>query len=232
MIGTPGGHIRRSRLQRFWLILIGYLLYSLVVALIIKRFAPKADLFVLVSLGPLVMYGGAAAVREPMRKWLDGWRGERGMARMLSPLLGDDFDILHDLDVGFGNVDHIVVGVTGVFVIETKSTTKRVYLKKGGTLWCGNFSLEKTRRRTIRTAVHIRELISRREVKGYVQAVIALTASPLPRGPIPLDNLRVMEAGSVVDWIRTQPARLRYYEIERIIETLSPLTKPAKVRRR
>lgn len=40
--------------------------------------------------------------------------------------LGDNYGIIHDVSKGKkkGNVDHIVVGPTGVFVIETKANTK------------------------------------------------------------------------------------------------------------
>jgi len=51
-----------------------------------------------------------------------GWEGEQRVASELS-YLNDDFLLLNDVVLwgGRGNIDHIVVGPTGVFVIETKN---------------------------------------------------------------------------------------------------------------
>ena len=51
-----------------------------------------------------------------------GWEGERRVASELS-YLSDEFLLLNDvmLPGGRGNIDHILVGPTGVFVFETKN---------------------------------------------------------------------------------------------------------------
>jgi hypothetical protein len=55
--------------------------------------------------------------RNNMRK---GGAGERTVESILAEL-PDEFCVLNDVAVGWGNLDHIVVGPTGVFVIETKN---------------------------------------------------------------------------------------------------------------
>lgn len=51
-----------------------------------------------------------------------GWEGEKAMAAELS-YLNDEFLLLNDvmLPGAHGNIDHIVIGPTGVFVFETKN---------------------------------------------------------------------------------------------------------------
>jgi hypothetical protein len=51
-----------------------------------------------------------------------GWEGEQAVASELS-YLTDDFLLLNDvmLPGGRGNIDHVLVGPTGVFVFETKN---------------------------------------------------------------------------------------------------------------
>jgi hypothetical protein len=56
------------------------------------------------------------------RYWSKGARGERRTAAYLEPLLKRGFVVLHDrqLPGSRANLDHIAVGPTGIFVIETK----------------------------------------------------------------------------------------------------------------
>ena len=53
-------------------------------------------------------------------KWRQGARGEEVVGVILSRL-PDGYRVINDFPTGFGNLDHIVVGPTGVFVLETKS---------------------------------------------------------------------------------------------------------------
>ncbi len=58
-----------------------------------------------------------AKERESMRK---GAAGEKSVAHTLSKL-PDEFRVLNDVQTPTGNLDHVVVGPTGVFVVETKN---------------------------------------------------------------------------------------------------------------
>ena len=67
-------------------------------------------------------------VRETERI-LDGIRGERSVAGHLDELRSDGYRIFHDIECkgvdGAFNIDHLVIGERGVFVIETKTVSKR-----------------------------------------------------------------------------------------------------------
>ncbi len=57
-----------------------------------------------------------------------GWFGERLTAEHLRPLQQDGYRVFHDVPAEAGkhgfNLDHVVVGTTGVFVVETKTRRK------------------------------------------------------------------------------------------------------------
>jgi hypothetical protein len=57
-----------------------------------------------------------------------GHMGERAVAEALSPLLSEGFRIFHDVPAKGAqkefNLDHVVVGATGVYLIETKTRRK------------------------------------------------------------------------------------------------------------
>jgi hypothetical protein len=52
-----------------------------------------------------------------------GYRGEKQVAKLLGSTLGDDYSLINSLYLrdGGGDIDHIVLGPNGVFVLETKN---------------------------------------------------------------------------------------------------------------
>jgi len=50
-----------------------------------------------------------------------GARGEQEVGVLLEGLRDKGYEVLHDLDLGRGNIDHLLIGPTGIFTVETKS---------------------------------------------------------------------------------------------------------------
>ena len=52
-----------------------------------------------------------------------GWQGEKKVAKLLASSLSDDYYLINDLYLhgGGGDIDHIVLAPSGVFVLETKN---------------------------------------------------------------------------------------------------------------
>jgi Nuclease-related domain len=97
---------------------------------------------------PIALMGAALAVtaaagwewqHAEVASWRRGARGERKTARLLAGLEGDGFRTLHDrgLPPGDTNIDHLVVGPTGVFVVDSKVWRRRPWLNWRGELWIG-----------------------------------------------------------------------------------------------
>jgi hypothetical protein len=77
--------------------------------------------------------------------WRHSAEGERRTARLLAPLERHGYQVFHDLAVpgSPANVDHLVVGPTGVFVIDSKRY--RGHLRyTGGHRWHGGRTLDRT----------------------------------------------------------------------------------------
>lgn len=69
--------------------------------------------------------------------WRAGYTGEAMVANLLESL-SDEFHVFHDIhhrDLA-GNIDHLVVGPTGVFVLETKNWRGHVEYSSDKTLRC------------------------------------------------------------------------------------------------
>lgn len=54
-----------------------------------------------------------------------GWEGEVATAEELNKLMTDGFEVFHDLPCERFNIDHVIVGPTGVFAVETKTRSKQ-----------------------------------------------------------------------------------------------------------
>lgn len=59
------------------------------------------------------------------RNYRLGWEGELKIAQDLQPLWAKGFRVFHDLPCNGFNIDHVVVGPSGVYAIETKTWVKR-----------------------------------------------------------------------------------------------------------
>jgi len=73
--------------------------------------------------------------------WRRGAAGERRTARLLAPLERQGWAVLHDLAVpgSQANLDHLVIGPGGVFVIDSKQYRGRLQLDPSGQLWHGRY---------------------------------------------------------------------------------------------
>jgi hypothetical protein len=94
------------------------------------------------------------------RAWQRGAAGERQTALLLDRLTRDGYVVFHDLAVpgnARANVDHLVIGPTGVFVIDSKQWTGQVLQGTDGLIWHNHSPLD----RTLATVRWEAEVISR-----------------------------------------------------------------------
>jgi hypothetical protein len=83
---------------------------------------------------------------EQARAWQRGAHGERHTARLLDRLTRDGYVVFHDLAVpdSLANVDHLVIGPSGVFVIDSKQWTGSVHQGADGLVWHNHYRLDRT----------------------------------------------------------------------------------------
>ena len=62
------------------------------------------------------------------RIYSGGWEGEKQVTRLLNDKLSDDYTLINDLCLnnGEGDIDHLVLGPRGIFVLETKNWSGHV----------------------------------------------------------------------------------------------------------
>lgn len=136
VLGESGRYVSDAA-QREWrrvssltVILIGLL--GLVEGFVLASFIPRALLppwaktTLLIGVFPalyaLWKWGNRKMddIDKRHRAYQRGADGEDQVARVLARF-PDDFHVIHDLATPFGNVDHVVIGPTGVFILDAKS---------------------------------------------------------------------------------------------------------------
>jgi hypothetical protein len=119
-------------------------------AVLLPRFA-VIDQGLALAIGAVAGLGSALWVatelwgrRQTTDAWSTGAEGERRTAELLAPLSGKGFVIFHDRrrPGSRGNLDHIVIGPTGVFVIDSKKYSAKVVIGRD-TLTCRGRRLDK-----------------------------------------------------------------------------------------
>ncbi len=111
-----------------------------------------------------------------------GWQGEKQVAKLLSNTLSDDYYLLNDLYLrdGGGDIDHIVLGPNGVFVLETKNWSGSISCNGDEWQRAGkrNFSGSPSRQ-VKRNAAKIKQLIDNspnlRQLGIWVEGIVVFT---------------------------------------------------------
>jgi hypothetical protein len=129
----PAGESNRLRVQELderidpWLGILATI--PILFALILTLQRPSWLLVVFCFLLSAIVAAVANRILRPLiRKraaYRLGFHGERFVAEELNQLMSDGFRVFHDVPFGKYNIDHVLVGPTGVFVVETKTKRKR-----------------------------------------------------------------------------------------------------------
>lgn len=111
---------RRYRLQLLLLLVAAVLLLLLT---LVAGFGLRSNLLAWGAL--LALYGVSRLFKQregPANRWSIGAGAESAVGTTLNELRTHGFTVMHDIaQEGEGNVDHLVSGPTGVYLIETKS---------------------------------------------------------------------------------------------------------------
>jgi hypothetical protein len=186
---VSGQAARRS--VRVWLLAAGlFAIAAFAIGLVVSnRATVVTSLLVIAAAIGLRRYANREA--DLAVRWLSGARAEEAVGQELNKLR-PDFVVMHDLDhVGPGNVDHVVSGPTGVYMVETKRYRYEVD------------DLRKARAR----AAAIGDLLG-----VWVTPVICLATRE--REPFNHDRVWIVSRIGINNWIKSQ--RNKPVEFERL----------------
>jgi Nuclease-related domain len=165
----------------------------------------------------LVLGGlGVAAVSWELRfrpspdavAWRRGAAGERRTARLLSHLERQGWAVLHDLAIpsSRANIDHLVIGPGGVFVIDSKQYRGRLQLDPTGRLWHGRYPLAPTLRAASFEADQAARVLP--DPGMVVLPIVAVHSARVPWGKVVVDGVPVVPARRLPSMLCQLPAVL------------------------
>jgi len=139
--------------------------------------------------------------------WRRGAAGEQRTARLLRPLERQGWVVLHDLAVpgSAANIDHLAIGPSGVFVIDSKQYRGRLQLNPSGRLWHGRYPLDPTLRAVSFQADRAAQVLADPQV---VVPIVAVHGVQVPWGKVVTQGVPVVSARRLPSVLRTLPAVL------------------------
>jgi Nuclease-related domain len=148
---------------------------------------------------------GKGRVLDPERL-RRGISGEEAVADALAGL-PSSYWVLHGVATGHGDVDHVVVGPTGVFALETKAWDGKFYRSRGQ-LYCNGKPAEHVLRQARGAAGQVRELLLAAGIDEWVEAVVVAARASVSRSPVRFRKSYVISINDLVGFVTDRPHSL------------------------
>jgi hypothetical protein len=161
--------------------------------------------------------------------WLKGARGEETVGLVLAELREDGYRDLHDIETGRGNIDHVVIGPTGVVAVETKNRGGTFASVKGRLQLNGRLRTD-VLKQAQRAAMEIRRRLQKAGIKTFVEAVVVSTNAAVAGGELRFREATILEVDRLPEWIRSRRHRLTEGEIVRAVAAVLRGDAPVSVR--
>jgi hypothetical protein len=166
-------------------------------------------------------------VSEEARNWRRGARGERRTARELDRLTDRAWVVFHDLAVpdSRANVDHLAIGPSGIFLIDSKNWRGRLVFAPDGTLWHGSYPMTAALATIAFEVAAIADAL--RTPSSAVEPLLVIHGSPIPWGEQFLGGVGILPGRQLVATLLALPPRLSDQQITELAERTINRLRPA-----
>ena len=179
--------------------------------------------------GLLAVY---VAIRESPPPWIENYQrgafGEERTATTLAPLRKQGWVVVHDLPRTKSNLDHVIVGPGGVFVLDTKnyrgsaSVVGDVLTMTYETDRPPAYQSDSLARRARAQGREVNQMLQVRGLKpGWVSGAVVLWSNFEQKRAAGY-KMTYIHGDALVEWLLEQPARLNAKQIAEIVELLRP----------
>jgi Nuclease-related domain len=159
---------------------------------------------------------------EFIAKWKRGADGERQTARALRGLSEGGWCAVHDKTTGRGNIDHVAVGPSGVFLLESKNLSGTIQIDaRGLTTVFGDAAIDSYTNGHLAdwmrgSAARLKERIEdATHLRTWVSAVVVIWGE-FPQGRYEHDRVTYVAGDSLREWLESLPVRLDAREVSLI----------------
>ena len=163
--------------------------------------------------GASLVLGRHPAWLRRVESYFKGARGEERVAGILESL-PDAWHVFHDFAVGRYHVDHVLVGPTGVYAVETKNWRGRVTVERNEMIVDGVLA---DRAPLVPVSAPPDEAaLKAAGWEGDVVPALCLASDTLVDGRQSVGRTTVLNASRVVEWISNRPGILAPNEVARL----------------
>ena len=159
--------------------------------------------------------------------WRHGAQGERRTARLLAPLERQGYQVFHDLAIAgsAANVDHLVIGPTGVFVIDSKRYRGHLHYS-AGRLWHSGRPLDRSLATLWWEATQVAETLGFGP-DLHIYPVLCVHVARLPwRRDLLVDGIPVLAAGALRPALQVTSQALSPEQVELVAAHVTPASSP------
>lgn len=215
---APGQHARAKvlRMRMRTLLTLGVL--AVLTGALGRAFGLRSGWFVGSELALLIVMFGVSRYVLPLLDRHDrGATGEERVGALLDRLRENGWQVIHDVRLGHGNVDHIAMGRAGLFTIETKSHPGPVHVQRihGATL------------RQAHGHAQALEEIAGQRVEPLVVYSRAWVDKPLGRRR----GVRVLPARMLTGYLERRPVTLTVEQLEQACALIAAAVSGERARR-
>lgn len=157
-----------------------------------------------------------------IERWRSGADGEKSTARTLRPLLRCGWELFNDIPTVHGNIDHVLVGPAGIFMLESKRLAGQVRVEAGklSVRWHEDpddgYENESIARRARGTAVVLHSWIDAPGSSHWVQAVVVLWADFEQRS-VERDKVAWVRGDQLANVLARRPTKYSGDELREVI---------------
>jgi Nuclease-related domain len=180
----------------------------------------------------VVVASALFATPNSIAAWHTGTQGELRTGRLLEPLEAEGFRILHDRQIpgSRANIDHIVIGPPGIFVVETKSLGGSLQIRGNDVFVAGR---RKTRMidEVKREALAVQTALTDELAAGgwTITPVICVHRADLPWFRTEVAGIRIVSGKDLVTRLRMPDQLLSPADVERLAALVGARLRPAFV---
>ncbi|HEU6439471.1 MAG TPA: nuclease-related domain-containing protein [Terriglobales bacterium] len=180
----------------------------------------------------VVVASALFATPNSITAWQTGAQGELRTARLLEPLEGEGFRILHDRQIpgSRANIDHIVIGPPGIYVVETKSLGGSLQIRDNDVFVAGRRRtkmIDEVKREALAVQIALAKEIAAR---GWmVTPVICVHRADLPWLRSEVAGVRIVSGKDLVKRLREADHLLAPADVERLAALAAARLRPAFV---
>ena len=143
-----------------------------------------------------------------------GLEGERRVGWLLDSLAPEVL-ALHDLDIRWGNADHVAIAPIGVFAIETKNLKGR-FSERHGHLMHNGYRVDKTTKQVVRSACLVHDILVAADIHRFVQGVLVSMEASVTADGFEVGKAKIVPLGRLEQLLSTGRRRLTEHEQARI----------------